>query len=66
MLRKCLGTVVRGIKARISHYARKRGMQFAWQPRFHDHIIRNYHEMNQIAEYIDNNVVHWELDELYN
>ena len=66
MLHKCLGTVVRDLKACISHYAHKHGILFTWQPRFHDHIIRNNYEMGQIAEYIENNVIHWELDELYN
>ena len=65
MLRNCLGAVIRGMKARVSHYARQNSIAFAWQPRFYDHIIRNYHEVNHIAEYIENNVVRWDLDELY-
>ena len=65
MLQNCLGAVIRGIKARISRCARQRGIPFAWQPRYYDHIIRNYHETNQIAEYIENNVARWDLDELY-
>ena len=65
MLRNCLGDVVRGMKARISHYAHENGIAFAWQPRFYDHIIRNYHEINRIAEYVTNNVARWDLDELY-
>ena len=64
MISQTLGTVVRGIKARITRMAHKNNLPFAWQPRFHDHIMRNVAEMNHIAEYIENNVAQWDLDEL--
>lgn len=35
---------------------------FAWQRLYYDHIIRDSGEMNQIAEYIENNVAKWESD----
>ncbi|MEE8484527.1 MAG: transposase [Nitrospinota bacterium] len=35
---------------------------FAWQPRFHDRIIRNEDELNRIREYIRNNPLNWEVD----
>ena len=61
---RTLGTVVRGIKARISHEAHLKGIPFKWQTRFYDRIIRDNTEMNRIAEYIDNNVMNWESDKL--
>ena len=61
---RTLGTVVRGIKARISHEAHLKGIPFKWQTRFYDRIIRDNTEMNHIAEYIDNNVMNWESDKL--
>jgi len=36
-----------------------------WQSRFYDHIIRDQHEYNDVWEYIDNNPLQWELDEMY-
>ena len=33
---------------------------FAWQPRFHDRIIRDENELNRIREYIINNPQMWE------
>jgi len=33
-----------------------------WQPRFHDHIIRNMPEYQHIAEYINNNPANWPDD----
>lgn len=35
---------------------------FAWQPRFHDHIIRNEISLNKIREYIRTNPQMWERD----
>lgn len=64
MLQKCLGTVIRGLKARITHYANEKNIIFAWQTRFYDRIVRDQNELNRIAEYIENNVVNWQTDEL--
>lgn len=57
-----LGTIIRGLKARVSRYASLHNIKFRWQSRYHDHIIRNQQEMNKIAEYIENNPLRWELD----
>ena len=35
---------------------------FAWQPRFYEHIIRNEKELNKKREYIINNPIEWKLD----
>ncbi len=64
MISKTLGTAIRGIKARISHSAHQNNIPFVWQARYYDHIIRNQDELNRIAEYINNNVGQWDLDEL--
>ena len=36
-----------------------------WQPRFHDHIIRDENELNRIRQYIIDNPVNWEKDDNY-
>ena len=64
MVSKILGTVIRGVKARVSHLARHNGNHFSWQSRYYDRIIRNDKEMNRVAEYIDNNIARWDMDEL--
>lgn len=64
MTSKSLGTVIRGMKARVSRAAHRKGIPFGWQARFYDHIIRNIHEMNRIAEYIENNAAEWDSDEM--
>lgn len=35
---------------------------FAWQPRFHDRIIRDQKSLNQIRKYIIENPLKWERD----
>ena len=66
MLNETLGTVVRGLKARVTKFARENGIPFAWQPRYHDRIVHNQNEMNRIAEYIEQNPARWESDCFYN
>ena len=36
-----------------------------WQRGYHDHIIRDKEDYNKIWEYIDTNVMKWELDCFY-
>ena len=62
--RGALSIVIGGLKRAITHFARENGIHFQWQPRFHDHIIRNQDELNRIAEYIQNNPAKWALDQL--
>ena len=38
---------------------------FAWQPRFHDHIIRDDKGLERIRAYIRGNAFKWEEDSLY-
>ena len=64
MLYSSLGTVIRGLKARVTHYANEKGIDFAWQPRFHDRIIRDQRDMNDTALYVENNVVKWPEDDM--
>jgi len=64
MLYKSLGTVIRGLKARVTHYANEKHIDFAWQSRFHDRIIRDQKDMNETALYVANNVAKWPEDEM--
>ena len=53
-----------GLKSSITKFANKNNIPFAWQSRFYDRIIRDTDEMNNIAQYIEENVVKWAYDEL--
>ena len=57
---KNLASVIRGFKIGVTSFARKNNIQFAWQSRYYDRIIRDSAEMNRIAEYIENNVAEWD------
>lgn len=60
--RSALSVVVGGIKREVTMFARRNNLDFAWQGRYHDHIIRGSHDGNHIAEYIQNNVARWTQD----
>ena len=57
-----LCVTLRGIKSAVTKFANEKSSVFAWQTRFHDHIIRDQYEMNRIAEYIENNPATWAND----
>ena len=60
---KNLASIIRGFKSAVTTYARKNGIiDFAWQPRFHDHIIRDAASFERIQNYIANNPSNWKED----
>lgn len=61
-----LGAVVRGFKSSVKRYANQNEIEFEWQTRFHDHIIRDENERYAIKNYIINNPKNWNKDELNN
>jgi len=62
---KNLASIIRGFKIGVTQNARQIHADFAWQPRFHDHIIRNDAEYQRISNYIINNPANWQDDKLY-
>ena len=64
MITNCLGTVIRGLKARVTRWANQNSIPFGWQARFYDRVVRNHDELNRIADYIENNVINWHSDEM--
>ena len=56
---------VSSLKGAVTRYANSHNLAFKWQPRYHDHYIRNYRDGNNISEYILNNVAKWEEDRFY-
>lgn len=63
--RTALGVVVGGYKQAVTRFARRNNIEFDWQSRFHDHIIRNNRDGNEIAKYIETNPVRWANDCFY-
>ena len=57
-----LCVTIRGFKSAVTKFARENEIEFAWQTRFDDRIIRDQNRMNRVAEYIENNVARWDMD----
>jgi len=59
---KNLSSIIRGYKIGVKKYSTMNNINFAWQARFHDRVIRDGNELNRIRQYIIDNPVRWELD----
>ena len=62
---KNLSSIIRGFKSSVTKQAHSIHAEFAWQTRFHDHIIRNEESFHRISEYIRNNPANWQTDQFY-
>lgn len=58
-----LGSIIRSFKSSIKSFTNQHNLDFSWQPRFYEHIIRNENEYLKIAEYIKTNPENWNNDE---
>ena len=61
MVAPTISTVIQQVKG----YVTKQLGVSVWQKLFHDHVIRNEWEYQEIRTYIDNNPTQWELDCFY-
>ena len=61
---KNLASIIRGFKIGVTTNARKTNPDFAWQPLYHDHIIRNEKSHLAISNYIENNILNWNKNKL--
>ena len=50
-----LPTIMRSYKSAVTKQARKININFSWQPRYHDRVIRNWDEYQLIKNYILDN-----------
>ncbi|MBV6492555.1 MAG: hypothetical protein LDLANPLL_00549 [Turneriella sp.] len=60
-----LPAIIRSYKSAVKKWATMNKINFAWQSRFHDHVIRNEQSLNQIRLYIQQNPKNWHADDLY-
>ena len=61
-----LATIVGGYKSAVSKHVRRLGFTgFAWHRNYFEHIIRNDHSYEYIANYIINNPTTWEKDRFF-
>jgi REP element-mobilizing transposase RayT len=57
--RQNLASVIRGYKVGVKKYAMVHGIEFMWQPRYYDRVVRSPNELNRIRTYIDLNPDKW-------
>jgi len=62
---KNLASIIRGYKSAVTKQAHQIDPHFAWQSRYHDHIIRNPDSRHMVEMYIRNNINQWVQDRLY-
>jgi REP element-mobilizing transposase RayT len=60
-----ISAIVRSYKSAVTKHAHRLGFDFAWQTRFHDHIIRNDESFENISNYIINNPAKWQEDKFF-
>lgn len=60
-----LGVIVGTFKAAVTRNSRLFFPDKIWQSRYHDHIIRNEHELTHIRRYVLHNPEMWEEDTFY-
>jgi putative transposase len=61
-----VSSIVGSYKSAVTKHANRLGYEFAWQTRFHDHIIRDKTSFEKISNYIINNPANWQDDQFLN
>jgi putative transposase len=61
-----ISRIINSYKAACTRQIRQHIPDFAWQARFHDHIIRNEQELKRIEDYILSNPEKWVKDCFFN
>ncbi len=65
MIHENLSRILRWYKGRSTFEGRKIHADFAWQSRFHDHIVRSESAYRIIEDYILHNAERWREDKFY-
>ena len=60
-----ISAIIGSYKSAVTKHANRLGLENGWQPRFHDHIIRNDAEYMRIHHYIETNPLQWKKDRFY-
>jgi len=58
-----LASIIRGFKVGVKAWSTRQGINFNWQPRYYDRIIRNELELEKIRTYIQDNPNRWEAEQ---
>jgi REP-associated tyrosine transposase len=61
-IKDSLSTIINLYKGSVTKTCRAKKLEFKWQPKFYDRIIRNERELLNIRKYIEQNPLKWELE----
>ena len=54
-----LAAIIRAFKSSVKRHTNQNNVEFAWQARFHDRIIRSQQELDGVRNYIAQNPEQW-------
>ncbi len=57
--------IIKQFKSAVTRQINSKTVFFAWQPRYHDIIIKDEKQYFTIKNYIKNNVINWEKDKYF-
>ncbi len=60
-----ISSIVGSYKSSVKKHIKSLDLEFGWQTRFHDHIIRSHDEFIRISNYVVNNPRLWKEDRFY-
>ena len=61
-----ISVIINQYKGAVKKWCNENGYEyFEWQPRFHDHIIRDEESYHNISSYIANNPRNWKEDRFH-
>jgi hypothetical protein len=62
---KNIPAIIRGFKSSVKKFANLNNIEFEWQTRYYDRIMRDEDEMQRTRIYINRNIENWRGDENY-
>jgi REP element-mobilizing transposase RayT len=57
--------IIQQFKSAVTRQINPKTIFFAWQPRYHDIIVKDERQYSTIKNYIKNNVINWERDKYF-
>ena len=60
-----ISNIIKQFKSAVTKQINPHKVFFAWQSRYHDHIVKDKQDYFTIKNYIKNNVINWEKDKFY-
>lgn len=65
MIKNLVSSIINHFKGRVTKYTIKENIEFEWQSKFYDHIVRDNDEFLRIQKYIIENPLNWKDDKFY-